>query len=1052
MIKRNSLSLLILILFLLSGGVASYAQEGPFSRPRITHYGLEEGLPHRSVFSSTHDHHNIQWITTQAALCRDEGYKITSFPKFLQNFTGPIRRNEDSLLYVIPDAHPDSVEIINPTTLVPGGERLGDDMPGEYAGSYHRDGHPLYFAKGGYVYRFRLGAAPEAVHELSGEVSPGDKLIAASETGYLMQRVATNVLEELTLTNRLKVRLPSVADSTCLHLDQSGTTWIGTPMGLLQKSRGSSQLRPGPDFPSDRPVNLIYEDKKGHLIFGHLQPNLLRITDLISFHRGKVHSLSWLKNLEKRVISLNGDDFCKAIELATHGGFYRINFPANQATPFRNYLFDPTLKPGEFGHVMRGFTADNDGNVYANKDTQQPYWFRVNQQDRSLDTLVMQNNAGEVVNHFGCGNNMLNFHGDIYGSSCFLDLVDTAHVYRYRPQTDKWTQWALPETDQKIRWMMPGRDDQEILLITEGTHKKKGNIFYFRPATGTFEKVLPAGPAYTIDSFTKSAVRDTFRDCIWIGTLSGLYQYKPTTDSLYQYLFPDGRVTEISEIILRKNGSMLLGTFKNGMQEFNPETGQFKIAGGIPEDGNPLTQSGDFLPLPSNDIATMAITPDNQLIITTFNGLSFHGHDGVAGSLFTSVDGLPSNEFNTASLFHNVTEDRWYAGGINGFTSFRVKDLARDTSPYEVIFLRTRFLDENIGYEKTEPLPSFPSERLVIPPSVAYFSLEYTIPDYSDRNPPRFQTQLVGLDNNWRTPETTPSVRYTQLAPGGYTFKIRAVDGSGRTTGEARNLEILVERPWYQAKWFYTMLILTTIAGLITYVRNREEQLRKKHQAKRKVQQLELRALRQQLNPHFISNAMNAIRDFVYEAKPDQAAAYLNDFTRLMRLFLEVSRNRFTTIKDEVELLERYIRLEQLRFKGKFDYEITVDPAIEMGMDEVPSLLLQPIVENAINHGLYHRESKGLLRLSFMLDAEDDEVLVIKVIDNGVGRKIAAQKRIPNSDHISRSTQILEDRRAILAEEGNTKLVITTTDLYPNQQYTGTKVIIRLEPVEEAIR
>ncbi|MEM6771173.1 MAG: histidine kinase, partial [Bacteroidota bacterium] len=624
-----------------------------------------------------------------------------------------------------------------------------------------------------------------------------------------------------------------------------------------------------------------------------------------------------------------------------------VNFPENQASPFRNYLHDPNLKAGEFGHVMRGFTADDDGNVYANKDTKQPHWFRINQNDLSLDTLLMLDNAGKVVDHFGCGTNMINHQGDIYGSSCYLGSTDTAHVYRFAPTTGQWTQWSLPETDQKIRWMMPGRTTTELLLITEGTKEKKGNLFYFTPVTGTFEKVLPAGPAYTIDDYTKEAVQDSIRNCFWIGTTAGLYRFDPKTDSLTQYTFPDGRSTAISAIIVQPDGQLFLGTFDTGLQIFDPKTGSFKVAGGIPEDGDPLSQASNFLPLMSNDISSIAITAKDEMLIPTFNGLVFRSDDNT--SVFTAIDGLPSNEFNTPSLFQNPNDQRWYAGGINGFTSFNTADLARDTSPYEVIFLRSRFLDEDIGYEKTEPLNPYPTERLVISPSVAYFSLEYTLPDYSNRNPPRYETKLVGLDKNWRTPETKPSVRYTQLAPGTYTFQVRSIDGSGRTTGEPHELEIYVEKPWYQTTLFYALVLLSIIGFITAYVRRREERLRDSYRAKRRVQQLELRALRQQLNPHFISNAMNAIRDFVYEARPEQAAVYLNDFTRLMRLFLEVSRERFTTIKDEVELLERYVRLEQLRFKGKFDYSISVSPDIEVGMDEVPSLLLQPIVENAIN-------------------------------------------------------------------------------------------------------
>lgn len=1043
------LFLFLVVLIFVATPATSKGQEGAFSRPYIRHYELNEGLPHRSVLSSAHDRNNIQWITTQTALCRDDGQQITAFSKFQQNFSGSIALNEDSLMYAIPQGYPDSVEILNPTLLTTSGRTLGNGLLGAYAGASHRDGAPLYFAKGSFIYRFHPENEAQIVHHLQAEVVPGDQLIDANEDSYLLLRPENNVLEEVHLGKQLTITLPADRDSVTIHAGKSGTIWLGTPDGLLKKQRGSQQLTNGPELPGGKTVNLIFEDKNNHLLFGNLHPNRLRVSTLVSYFNDTIRSLDWLAKIENRLINIAGDDFFQSIEYATHGGFYRINFPENQPTPFRKYLYDPEVTSGKFGHVMRGFTADNNGNVYTNKDTQQPYWFRVNQTDLSLDTLTMVDNSGKVIDNFGCGTNMLNLNGDIFGSSCVINLADTAHVYRYRPQTDEWTQWTLPDVNQRIRWMMSGRTNGELLLLTQGVRGEQGNLYYFTPADGTFSRILPAGPSYEFDSYPKTAVFDSTRQCVWIGTLSGLYKFQPETDSLHRYLMPAGYSTEIVDIMLREKGDLLLGTFKRGIQRFFPETSTFVFAGGVPEDGNPITQSSSFLPLPSNDIAAMAKTPENYLLITTFNGLSFHGPTGGTDGRFTRIDGLPSNEFNTTSLFYNDFDQRWYAGGINGFTSFLAEDLVRDTSPYDVVLLRTRFLDEEIGYEKMQPLHQHVDRQLEIAPTVAYFAIEFTIPDYSDKNPPRYQTKLDGLDNEWRSPETSPTVRYTQLAPGNYTLNIRATDRSGRPTGNPTQLKILVHKPWYKTNLFFGLVLLALIGLIVFYIKIRERMLLREQRNKRRVQELELKTLRQQLNPHFISNAMNAIRDFIYAEQPDEAASYLHDFTRLMRLFLEVSRSRFTTIKDEVELLERYIRLEQLRFRGKFDYAFEIDPELEQGMDEVPSLLLQPLVENAINHGLVPLESGGLLTVEILLDPSDDEVIICRVSDNGVGRKITAQRHKAPGDHISRATQILEERRVLLREEGNTNLLITTEDLHPDQQHTGTVVTIRIEPIDK---
>jgi LytS/YehU family sensor histidine kinase len=166
----------------------------------------------------------------------------------------------------------------------------------------------------------------------------------------------------------------------------------------------------------------------------------------------------------------------------------------------------------------------------------------------------------------------------------------------------------------------------------------------------------------------------------------------------------------------------------------------------------------------------------------------------------------------------------------------------------------------------------------------------------------------------------------------------------------------------------------------------------------------------------------------------------------MMRRFLESSRKRFTSVADEADMLNRYINLEQLRFPDSFVSEIFIDPDIDPDMDEVPSLLLQPIVENAINHGLRPLSSGGELKISFRLDPDDDDVLICIISDNGVGRKISALRERP-ADHVSRATQILSDRQNLLAENDRIKLSIDTSDLHPEREHTGTVVTLRIEAV-----
>jgi two-component sensor histidine kinase len=490
----------------------------------------------------------------------------------------------------------------------------------------------------------------------------------------------------------------------------------------------------------------------------------------------------------------------------------------------------------------------------------------------------------------------------------------------------------------------------------------------------------------------------------------------------------------------------MLSTLQRGIQDFNPETGVFTRVGGVLQQGLEPPDPRYFLNLPSNDIAATQVTQESKLLTFTFNGLVLHGPRQQTSLVFTTEDGLGDDEFNTASCFYNDRDQRWYAGGINGFVSFKVEDLLPEVSPYQPALTSYRILDEEVGYETVHYLPAGWEGPLVLSPSVVYCTFDFTVPDFFAEGDRSYQTFLEGFDPDWTSQTTSPFVRYTQLNPGDYDFHLQAFDGEGRKTTEMREIRVSVLKPWNQSYWFYAACaacFCLLIFGIYQYRLNR---LKARMETTRRFQSLELRSLRQQLNPHFISNAMNAIREYIQREETDDAAKYLTDFSLMMRLFLESSRRRFTTVADEANMLSRYINLEQLRFPDCFTCQITIDEDIDPDMDEVPSLLLQPIVENAINHGLRPLNNGGELKIDFRLDPDDDDVLICTISDNGVGRKISALKTKPAS-HVSRATQILADRQNLLAENERIELSVIITDLYPDREHTGTVVTLRMEAV-----
>ena len=205
---------------------------------------------------------------------------------------------------------------------------------------------------------------------------------------------------------------------------------------------------------------------------------------------------------------------------------------------------------------------------------------------------------------------------------------------------------------------------------------------------------------------------------------------------------------------------------------------------------------------------------------------------------------------------------------------------------------------------------------------------------------------------------------------------------------------------------------------------------------------LELKALQAQMNPHFIFNALTAVQSFILNKDTHAANSYLTKFSTLMRQSLESSRRKFISLQDEMDMLNNYIALEQVRFGDKFDFECVVGANVDVGT-EIPSMLLQPFIENAINHGILYKEGRGHLTLTFL---KDNEALQCIIDDNGVGRKEAARRQaLSLQPHISRATQIMQERVVMLQELEDVRVRILIIDKIDEQKNnSGTKVVITI--------
>ncbi|MEH6618768.1 histidine kinase [Maribacter arcticus] len=229
-------------------------------------------------------------------------------------------------------------------------------------------------------------------------------------------------------------------------------------------------------------------------------------------------------------------------------------------------------------------------------------------------------------------------------------------------------------------------------------------------------------------------------------------------------------------------------------------------------------------------------------------------------------------------------------------------------------------------------------------------------------------------------------------------------------------------------------LLLTLLAAFFFYRSNQQQKLANNL--------LALKSLRSQMNPHFIFNALNSVNNFISKSDERSANRYLSDFSTLMRSVLENSEEDFIPLEKELQQLELYMKLEHSRFEDKFEYEIRIDDDVQISKYQIPPMLLQPYIENAIWHGLRYRETKGLLSVS--IKQNGSKSIAICITDNGIGRKKSTSIKTQNQKkQKSKGMGIIKKRVAILNDMYADKVDIEISDLEIDG--SGTKVLFILK-------
>jgi len=486
---------------------------------------------------------------------------------------------------------------------------------------------------------------------------------------------------------------------------------------------------------------------------------------------------------------------------------------------------------------------------------------------------------------------------------------------------------------------------------------------------------------YPLGTRTFSVARDGSGN-IWVATVDGLRMWKNGKYEPPPFDHPALKF-QASDVKMLPGGGMAISLSGAGLLLRDPE-GRFVHLTG--EDG--LTD--DF-------ITGLHIAGDGRILAFSnagLNLLSARPDGSWAISTLTVKKGLPSDQVNDARVFGGQI---WVATN-KGLACLRK---LRPALPMPA---------PGIGKISVNQREVRPNGDMQLSHSENTLAIRFHALSYRSEGRINYRYRLLGADSGFIYSKNR-EVNFVNLPPGKYEFEVQAQNEDG-LWGPSSMLAFRISPAWWQTAWFRAVSA-TLLAALIFFLfQYRLRSVRRDARIREKIRELEVAALRAQMNPHFIFNCLNSIQHFIVENDPAAASRYLSRFARLVRLALHGSVDGRHSLREEMDMLDNYLALEQLRFQGKFEYEILAGPGVDPDEHRLPPMLVQPFVENAILHGMKNKTGKGRISIVF---SRDENGLMATVTDNGPGFLKAENGALETSGHKSVGMMLTQRRLEILA-------------------------------------
>lgn len=423
----------------------------------------------------------------------------------------------------------------------------------------------------------------------------------------------------------------------------------------------------------------------------------------------------------------------------------------------------------------------------------------------------------------------------------------------------------------------------------------------------------------------------------------------------------------------------------------------------------------------------MVVDEKDRFWLGTENGLILL--DGIKRSLYTTYNGLAANSIN--SLLLDTLDESLWIGTESGLSIATINDLIEtQTFGHKVLF---DSLNTPTGIKILNP------ENSVLPRTEKMVTINFSVDDYFRALPVLFKYRIRDENGgNWQE-SVQGTATFQALTSGNYSFDVKA-QISGSQWSEIQTLHFTIKKAFW-TRWEFYLLLSVSVVLLtlviykirITSVRRRELE---KRQVAAKINELEIQALNANMNPHFIFNSLNSIQHYLVPLKNRRAFDFISNLSRLIRLNMAALGHKEVNLAGELKRTELYVELEKERLNNRLTFEIELD--IQKSAEEIfiPSMMIQPLVENSIWHGIAPLSDMGLIRLQI---SNDGLFLKIVVTDNGVGLEESAKNR--NKNHESVATNLTKDR----LEHHHTHNEFLLEELRDaNGKVLGTKATIKL--------